>query len=578
MIDFEQASLEAATSFLQTVVLMDDMAAFIPADDGITDLGATVDEAPLDDPDDPSSPPAAPPTATSGAPATPEALAKTEAAPLDAGLVTRGFAALGLVCAVLRPYASNDMEKETLAAAERADIIVLDWEMRDKGEKATEILKHLLVQDEKAGGRLRLVTIYTGHSPLSNVYGSLKGSFEDFKDPKGLTEADLTLERNDGTARIVMFAKSRSPNATQDAPFVVNEAELPKRLIDAFSKFAGGLLPNTTLASIAALRRSTHRMLARMDKSLDGPLITHRILVGDAGDSDEFVAGAIMEELESQVPLAQIVRRYTGPDSIEGYFAYWTNKGLKPQMPLVHDIKTKQDLSAKEIKILVEDGLQGMKAKTDALKSQMSPEDAGELDNVLRKSLHKRLYFLMGDDKASRRAHEQFALITGMKRDMTTVSEADAETHPVMKLGTVLQSSKDQFWVCITPVCDCVRVPNPGAPFLLARLKKSSDEWSVIVRAGDQNVKLTVEKKRQTVRSVTFGPATGGLVRASFEQAKTVFREVGEDPGAANIGVYEWLGEMKPMQAQRIVQGFASNIARIGLDEFEWQRRHAPQG
>ena len=572
MTDFERASLEAANAFLQTVVLLDDRAAFVDPAGGVADLGDLVGEAPLADPDDPTAPPS---PATAAQPG-PKTLAELPGGGLNAGLITKGFAAQGLVCAVLRPFPGNTIEIETLKVAERADIVVLDWEMGDTGAKATEIIKHLHANDQKAGERLRLISIYTGHSPLTNVYMSLKKDIPGFDAPQGMKASDLVMESGTKTTRIVLLSKSESPNAPHEKGFAVSEVELPGKLIEQFAEFTGGLLPNATLASIAALRRHTHRMLARLDKSMDGPLITHRILVGNAGDSDEFVSGVILEEMESQVPLSQIVRDYTGLDSIKAYFEHRmgrTPKPLKPQIPLLKEVAKKEDLTLEEVKGVVEHGLPALKDKLDNVRAANKPEKTAD-DAEIEKSFHKRLYFLTGPEDALRRnEHERFALITGMRRDVPSVLEGNAETHPIMKLGAVLRA-KGQYWVCITPVCDCVRIDDAGGSFLLAELKVSKKNWNVIVQAGGNLVKLLVDRKRQTVKSVVFGPARKGLVRPVFEENQILFREAGQEP--ANIEAYEWLGEMKPMQAQRIVQNFASNIARVGLDEFEWQRRQAP--
>lgn len=36
---------------------------------------------------------------------------------------------------------------------------------------------------------------------------------------------------------------------------------------------------------------------------------------------------------------------------------------------------------------------------------------------------------------------------------------------------------------------------------------------------------------------------------------------------------FEWLGSLKPAVAQRAVQGLASNLSKVGVDESEWLRR-----
>lgn len=616
MTDFESACLEVANAFLQTVVLLDDRAAFASLDGGKSDVGDMGAEAPLVEPDDPAAAPVpVAAVAREGAP-----IAREEGQGLDAGLITKGFAAKGLVCAVLRPHPGATLETETLLAAGRADIVVLDWEMADRGQKATAIVRHLHENDTASGGRLRLIAIYTGHSPLTNVYETLRDSLAGFGIPEGMKADRLTLESPGKTTRIVTLAKSAAPGATRERRFVVGEEELPERLVNEFAKFAGGLLPNATLAAIAALREHTHRMLARLDKSLDGPLITHNILVGEAGDPDGFIASVIMEELESQVPLTQIVRRYSGSESIAAYFQHKMERSrLKPRMPLETDIaRSKDELTLDEVKGLVRSGLPGLDEKTRGIRAAMVPAAAAEHKKTLVQSLHKRLYLLTGEDEGQRRAqHDRFALITGMRRDVTTVVEAYAETHPALKLGAVLRCGKE-YWVCITPICDCVRIDDAGGSFLLAELLVADGDWNVIIEADGHPVRLVAERKRQTIKSVVFGPATGGLVRPMFEAGKPVFPEVvpasnkvvaatngaapapvevvasteevapatggavpGADrtiPDAGKADRYEWLGEMKPMQAQRIVQNFASNIARIGLDEFEWQRRHLPPG
>lgn len=230
-------------------------------------------------------------------------------------------------------------------------------------------------------------------------------------------------------------------------------------------------------------------------------------------------------------------------------------------------------MTFEEVNSLVASGLQGIKVKTDALTANMTPNDAAEQSETVRKSLHKRLYFLTGEGSVRREEHERFALITGMRRDGSSVSENEEDTLPIMKLGAVLKSASD-YWVCLTPVCDCVRLPDDGGEFMLANLKAGASNWSFIAEADGKMVKLLFDRKRQTVKTVMFGPAVKSLVRAAFENKKIVFREVVSKDETANR--YEWLGEMKPMQAQRIVQNFANNIARVGLDEFEWQRRWAP--
>ena len=69
---------------------------------------------------------------------------------------------LGLVCAVVKPEREQNIAKSVAKAAERADIVSLDWQMNDDGDKALSIIDEIMRRDKKRGGRLRLIAIYTG--------------------------------------------------------------------------------------------------------------------------------------------------------------------------------------------------------------------------------------------------------------------------------------------------------------------------------------------------------------------------------------------------------------------------------
>jgi hypothetical protein len=40
---------------------------------------------------------------------------------------------------------------------------------------------------------------------------------------------------------------------------------------------------------------------------------------------------------------------------------------------------------------------------------------------------------------------------------------------------------------------------------------------------------------------------------------------------------YRWLGDLREMLAQRFAARFAARLARLGLEESEWQRRSSPR-
>lgn len=63
-----------------------------------------------------------------------------------------------------------------------------------------------------------------------------------------------------------------------------------------------------------------------------------------------------------------------------------------------------------------------------------------------------------------------------------------------------------------------------------------------------------------------------GVVRAKIKGADAVFEAWALNSNPATALDYKWVGELKPMWAQRLVQNLAANLARVGFDENEWHR------
>jgi hypothetical protein len=63
-----------------------------------------------------------------------------------------------------------------------------------------------------------------------------------------------------------------------------------------------------------------------------------------------------------------------------------------------------------------------------------------------------------------------------------------------------------------------------------------------------------------------------GMVKAQIKEGDAVFQAWTLNSDSAVTTDYKWVGELKPMWAQRLVQNFAANLARVGFDENEWHR------
>ena len=149
---FRDLSKKVVERFLQTVVVLDD-GAFMDSPVGVLTVQEPDKNVPIlgeETEDAATSPEASGPFTRN----------------LDAQELITNFAERGLVCAVLAPWKDKNGSDATINAARRADIVILDWKLGDKGEQATSIIRSLIEKDEATGGRLRMIVVYTAEPRL----------------------------------------------------------------------------------------------------------------------------------------------------------------------------------------------------------------------------------------------------------------------------------------------------------------------------------------------------------------------------------------------------------------------------
>ncbi|MDX8400317.1 MAG: response regulator receiver domain, partial [Gallionellaceae bacterium] len=237
--------------------------------------------------------------------------------PLKAKELIKSALDLGLVCSVVNPTGDENNVAESVAkAALRADIVSLDWQMNgdDNGVLASEIIKKIILEDEVIGGRLRLIAIYTGdndqHGILDKIASSLNAAAEITdevaKDDDGLSNAT--------GLRLIWREKSMGNEKMANA---VSETQLPKELLKAFAELSNGLLSNVALATISAMRDSTHHVLRKFSPDLDGPFFHHRALLENSSESTDYAVSIVMSAIKSEVNKSQIADNYTTKAAIK---------------------------------------------------------------------------------------------------------------------------------------------------------------------------------------------------------------------------------------------------------------------
>ena len=439
------------------------------------------------------------------------------------------FSSLGVICGVVGPMQSE------MEAVRQADVVVLDWLLRDGDSKYTLDLLRELLTGERERNSLRLVAIYTGETRLDDIYQAV---FDDLArhalDPKD-DGTRTTIPYRHG--RLVLYAKSAVNLPDKLKARRVEEADLAGKLLDDFVSMTEGLLPAIALTSLTAVREGEHKILDRFCSELDPAFLAHMACLTDPEEAELQIVAHVVEELRGLVDETVSAESPAGKHAAESWirrdgrnsFKFGDREWSKDQtVDLVTNGLKKSDLGGSAFK---------------SLSAGFADCDAVDLD--------ERLAWIMC-----------FRTIYN-------------EPPPMLWLGSVLTTKDDgdeKYLICMRPRCDSVRLVNDKAFIFLPLVQPRKDlETQLVVMVDNEFKRLGIELDSASLVLRRFKPSDDrGMVVASkrdpddgFLFTDTCNRE------------YVWQGELKAEYAQRIAHTFATNLSRVAVDESEWLRRLA---
>lgn len=520
MEDYQKRSRELARRFLQTAVVVDDEA-YMESEQGNGPRGEVVEPSRI-------------PRVSNQNDQDPAHRGSQHS--LDAGSVIDSFSALGVICGVIRPTGS------ALEAMRKADIVVLDWLLRDGDPQYTLKLLEDLLAGESDRNSLRLVSIYTGEAQLEKVCTGVV---------EKLTEASLKpVQDNAGTTisyqhgRVVLYAKSDVNLATAFEGRSVAERDLPGKLVEDFAAMTRGLLPRIALTSLTAIRESEHKVLAQFSARLDPAFLAHKACLPNPGDAELQIVNHIAEELRGLMDNAVAETSSKDVDAVE----YWIKDKKDKGEEFMFGDKT---LNAEETIELMNKGLHKSSKLKDRHFKNLSAGFSG--NNTI--DLDKQLAWIMS---------------------FRTIYNTPLPTLRLGSIVTELSNEGDRHLICMRPRCDCVRLEEckETAFFFLPLAEPREGEkgkQQIVVRIDDQFERLRIEFDSSSWVCRQFSPSTG---------KDAVIAEQKESDGPFEFTdscdkLYRWRGELKAEYAQRIAQRFAESLSRVAIDESEWLRRMA---
>lgn len=519
-------------------------------------------------------------------------LQPTDAEILPIKALNEAFAQHGIVCGFLSPSATGSDRRAIIEAVEksakRADIVVLDWKMEGEeegtsdGYTALRIIDHILKSDEKGGnnfqssGRLRLITIYSQSPNLAAIIDEIERYLKTDSTPIHSFEKldDFTL-RHEST-RICAFRKSGG-TVNDERTFDVNS--LTGKLIEEFTFLTEGLLSNVAIEALSALRLSTHKILQKFNPELDAPYLTHRALTNPSEETQAHPIAMLASEMQDVLE-GNGVTDSISPERIE----LWLKSLPQRSFPNIITVNpTLRNITVEQQLELVADAVvNGVNEPTDL---SVTNTQWTALINKLKspkKDEHSTFTNLMLTDNTGASKDREFSVLTTIRSHYTT-------PPPYLNLGTIIairNGTVSDYYVCIQPVCDCVRLECARRfPFLKLEIPSQPDpqkpkppKFDFIIKDGASLLELKVSYKPYQMELFTFVP-DGKLIKATQrdtqEQIGTkewVFAGT-TDAGAA-IECF-WIADLKFAHAQRVAERFGGEITRVGLTESEWLRRMA---
>lgn len=468
---------------------------------------------------------------------------------LDAKKVIDSFARKGIVCSVIC-FEEEDREKLTDTLhnlAKCADILVLDWSLqKDNGQKALEIIKKLASESIEKPVELRLIAIYTGTPNINEISQQVRQIL------KELNETDFK-ETDDGFTlmidytRIVIIAKEGTMIPKEYKSRLVSFSGLPERLTTEFSEMTSGLISNVVLNSLAKIRQNTHKILTNFSSGLDAPYLTHRLLLTNPDDAKEqlilLIAGEILAILEEAQTGEKI--------DIDAIKAWIKEKNVTE---FILDGNTQ--FTHNQLVDLLKNGIE----KFDGI------------SHSIKRNAHQKPFtsMLSGQPNNAQFLDNKFSCFTTMRSFYKL-------HNPKLTLGTIIKSDskKPEYWLCIQPRCDCVRIESSRS-FIFLPLQMpdgNNSKFDTIIHDNDEYVRLRTVNKSFEIKLITFRPSQDGkqVITAEEHNDSFCFSDIANKK-------YKWIGELRFEQAQRISNDFAANVARVGLDESEWLRRWKERG
>ncbi|WP_237434053.1 response regulator receiver domain [Dickeya dianthicola] len=504
---------------------------------------------------------------------------KVDSHQLDYQDLSLSFAEYGINCSGFIPDAQrfNTSEKaatKIMESARRADITILDWDMDDgfanssKGTLAKTSIEKILVHDKEQHGRLRLIVIYTAEPNQVDIAEEIRVHLHSDEDTgiKAVREdKTVSFESPDlEFCQIVVIEKKVSAN------------DLREEVIKLFTQLTIGLLPNAALSALGELRDRTHHILHTFNKDLDPAYLSHILgllsspKVRESADevAFDYAAELIAEEFKSILQISQPLKSSLNKDRIKLWLDYINKDNESDFFSITVGDKSGSSDSVRIKKLLDA-------TKTKQIKSVLEEEPRLIIGEDFPHNYFEESRIEVNIKNGPVDSHEKLSIIECKRRD--GLSLLNQKYEPNIKLGSIVKNSNNEYYVCLQPLCDSVRLScDTGFLFLkVDDVTGTNGKFSHVIQSSTgMSIKLMIRPNAKNIYKFTLKyNQTSRTIKVSHRgNGDYVVENKKHDNSVEDM---LWVGEFKNNVAQAISNNVAASISRVGLDTNEWLRLSA---
>lgn len=473
-------------------------------------------------------------------------------APLDVPALVDAFLEQGILCTV---FGRKEVLTDNIDALLRSDILVVDWILfdDDDGSMTASFIHECAVRHPHA---LHMICIYTS----TNDFGAIEQKLRDFS-PNLKERQETPRAYSIGSTYVLIVNKDHG------------EKTLPKLLLDAFAPLVGGLLRNAVFHSIGAIRNNTHALLDRFHSDLDPAFVTHRVYSNPCEDTEQHIIPLICSEISSILHQEKI-SNWLNKENIWT----WINKNClnNNYKKFLTSINGNQQTLRTIFRSHIRSAIQNILSY--GIDSKYEP-----YENNYRKIVYEIIQQFKSTIKSNKLKQSVMTGFWGAKEPslvdvklsmLMSCVHFYGNTPPIIQSGTIIKEiENDNYYGCIQPPCDCLRIEQEGRPFLFTPLQEvsidSPFDISFLLDGTDTPSYLSKYKKAYKVKTIHFIPSTAGeSICAEPSSQGYIFKD-------ADDKEYIFCMQLNEIHALRLIQTYSSDLARIGLMESDWQRRIA---